>query len=168
MVLAAGIEVVIDAPDTDFFESANLVLAHQAQGAADIDADFCTNFFHGFRDFVNFFVRWTAPAIDDAVAYRSGFFGALGAFHELFLREEWITIDGRVGYGRLRAVVAILGTQAAFCVLEHVDLYPFAEIMMTHFEGCADKLRDLFVRRVEHGFHFLALGNDALKSFVCQ
>ena len=64
--------------------------------------------------------------------------------------------------------MAILRTQAAFRVLEHMNLHPFAEIMMTHFEGRADKLRDLFVRRVEHGFHFLALGNNASKSFVCQ
>src|SRR5262245_944503 len=110
MVLAAGIEVVIDAPDTDRFESANLVLAHQAQGTANIDADFCTNFFDSFGNFLNFFVRRTAPAIDDAVAHGAGFFGALGAFQKLFLREEWVTIDGRLGYGRLRAVVAILRT----------------------------------------------------------
>jgi hypothetical protein len=64
MVLTAGIKVVIDAPDTDLFECADFVLAHQAQGAADVDADFCTNFFDGFGDFMNFFVRRTAPAVD--------------------------------------------------------------------------------------------------------
>src|SRR4029453_13667215 len=110
MVLTAGIEVVIDAPDTDLFECADFVFAHQAQGTANIDADFSTIFFDSFGNVLNFFVRRTAPAINDAVAYCAGFFGALGAFQELFLREEWVTIDGRLGYRRLRAVVAILGT----------------------------------------------------------
>src|SRR5215831_14836677 len=110
VVLTAGIEVVIDAPDAHLFEFADFVFAHQAQGTANIDPDFGANFFDRFGDFMNFFVRWTAPAVDDAVAHGAGCFSALGAFQELFLREEWIAVDGRLGYGRLRAVVAILRT----------------------------------------------------------
>src|SRR5687767_1572584 len=101
VVFAAGVKIMIDATDAHVFERADFVLAHQAKGTANIDADLFTNFFDGGGNLFNFFVRWTPPAVNDAIAHGSGFFGALGAFHELFLREKRVTVDRGFGHGRL-------------------------------------------------------------------
>lgn len=156
MVLAARVQVVIDSSDARFFERADFILAHQAQGAADVDADLFPNFFDGLGNCLNFFVRRTSPAVDDAVSDGAGRFRLHGAFDEFLFREKRITVDRRLRYGRLRAVVTIFRAKAAFGILENVDLHAFAEIMMTDFKRGAQKLRDLFIRGVEHSFHFIS------------
>ena len=84
MVLAAGIEVMIDPADADVFERADFVFVHQAQRAADVHAGFCADLAHGLGDFVNFFVRRAAAAVDDAEAHGAGFFGLLARLRRAF------------------------------------------------------------------------------------
>src|SRR5262245_21240384 len=106
----AGIQVVVDTFHPCLFESLHFVFVHEPQGAADVDTHLAFDLAHDSGDLSDFFVRGSTPAVNDAVAHGTGCFSALGAFQKLFLREERVAIDGRLGYGRLRAVVAILWT----------------------------------------------------------
>ena len=64
--------------------------------------------------------------------------------------------------------MAVFRAQAALGVLQDMDLHALAIIMVAHFEGGAQDLRQLLVRRVQYLSQFLALGKDALQCFVRQ
>jgi hypothetical protein len=101
VVLAACVEIVIDTSDAHLFEPAHLLFVHQAERAADVDSHCFPNHAHGVGDLLDFFVRRSAAAVDDAVSDRAGVLGGFGAVNEFFPGEKWIAVNGRRETGRL-------------------------------------------------------------------
>jgi hypothetical protein len=93
---------------------------------------------------------------------------ALSAPSISFLCQKRILVDRRVRHRRLRAVVAVLGAEAALGVHQHVDLHALAEIFPAHLERRRQKLRQIRVRRVEHRLHLFACEQTAVQRFFGQ
>src|ERR1041384_4380033 len=72
MARAAGVEIVIDPADADFFQPLDFLLIHQAERTANIHAGFGADLAHRRGDIVDFLVGGTAAAVDDAEAPRAG------------------------------------------------------------------------------------------------
>src|SRR5689334_8488345 len=98
---AAGIEIVIDASDSDFFELANFFFGHEAKRTADVHTGFSADLVHSFGDLVDFFWSGAAAAVDDTEAHCASCLRLTRSFDQSLFGHELVTLDRRFGYGGL-------------------------------------------------------------------
>src|SRR5258708_25229112 len=91
-----------------------------------------------------------AHAAHHAVAARAARDGQPRAFDQLGHALQPVNRDVRAREPRLRAIVAILGTDAALRVAQNADLYAAAEGGLTHAESCREQFRQLLVGAIQN------------------
>src|SRR6266436_1343716 len=91
-----------------------------------------------------------AHAAHHAVAARAARDGQSRAFDQLGHALQLVNRDVRAREPRLRAIVAILGTDAALRVAQNADLYAAAEGGLTHAESCREQFRQLLVGAIQN------------------
>ena len=93
-----------------------------------------------FGDLIDFLIGRPAAAVNDTETHGARGLGLPRALDQLLFGHEWITIDRRMRHRGLGTVVAIFRTEAAFGVLQDVNLDTLAVIMTPYSEGGAQKL----------------------------
>ena len=91
-----------------------------------------------------------AHAAYHAIAARAAGDGEAGAFDQLGHALQLVNRDVRAREPRLRAIVAILGTDAALRIAQNADLYAAPESGLAHGQGRREQCRQLLVGAIQN------------------
>ena len=127
VMFAARVEVVVDLVDAAGFEAHRLLGREEAEAGADVEAIFLLDLGDDSLDGLDFTLARAAGGDHDAVGFRLPLCRHAGAVEEFVAAEEVVLGNLGVGDFRLRAVMAILGAEAAFGVHQEVKLNGVAE-----------------------------------------
>ncbi len=149
---AAGVEVVIHPPDAGLLQFASRVFPEQAERDAEFEiGKLGLDGARRFGETTHVGRARPASARHHAVPARSGSDGAARAFLQFGHGVEAVARDGRLGDRRLRAVVAVFRAQAAAGIAQLADLHSAAVMAFANEERRVQQVRQLCVRRRQHG-----------------
>src|SRR5262249_20975647 len=94
--------------------------------------------------------------------------GGLGASQQLVAAQQVVARDFGLGDFRLRAVVAVLGAQAALGVHQEVELHRAAEVTAPHGEPGGQEVHQLVVWGGEDGQRVVGRERVAVEDAIGQ
>lgn len=142
---AARVEIVVDAIDAGRFQRHRLLWREQTQATADVQTVLVFDFLDDVGNVFDLAIRRAATAGDDAVRPRLQARGSGGTFHQLSLIEHRVAVDLRFGVNVLRAITAVLRTEAALGVLQIVEVNLVPEVLQPNPKRSGDHRGDVVV-----------------------
>ena len=144
VVKAAGrVEVVVDPVDAGVGELLSLVRFEQSKARADVQTCFVLDLANDIGDVFDLTVSRSASTGDDAVGTRLIGLRCAGSFEELLFVEPDVLVDGSGREFGLRAVATVFGAEAAFGVLQVVQLHLVAKVLTSDAIGCCEQVEQV-------------------------
>ena len=136
---------------TGVLQAQHLLLVEQAEAGAHFEIVFLTHGTHGVEHLVEH--RLAGRAAGDHHAQRAGLQlrGAVGRFHDLFLRHHRVLLDFGGGDLGLRAVATVFRTESALRIQQEVQPHAITPRGATHAIGCGQLVEQLLIRSGQHG-----------------
>src|SRR6185312_16341737 len=151
-----GVQIVIDLRDARVAQAARLLFAQQSETRADAQVIRAADGAYRVQHFLKDALAGRATGDHETEGAGLDACRALGRGEDLFAREQRILGDFRRRDRRLRAVVAVLRTQAALRVEQEVQSHAVLPIVAPHAVGSGELREQRFVRRREHGARIFA------------
>ena len=156
VVVAAGVEVVVVPVDAGFPQRERVLVRQQTEARTHLQRELVLDLTDRGRHLSELALTRTPAARDDAIRAGPPRPRLARAVDQHVTREQLVLRDRGRRDDRLGAVAAVLGTDPALRVDEHVELHLAPEVGATDAEGGIEDLQELIVVGREDGARLAA------------